>query len=480
MPTNSSRDDICFTPTAQLAQEIKRGSISPVEVVDAYLKRIEDYDDVLNAYVTVLEDEARERAKKAERAVEEGDELGALHGVPIATKDLRDMKEGVRHTFGSKLFENVPAPRTSASIKRLEDAGAIILGKTNVPEFGHKGVTDNEVTGATATPLDTTKNAGGSSGGSASAVAGGLAPAATGSDSGGSIRIPAAACGVFGLKPSFGLIPIDSRPNVFGLKTHHSVQGPLTRTVEDAALLLDVLTGVHSRDPSSVPVDIDFRGAVDGSIDELSIAYSPELDVFPVDDGVNSVLGDAIGAFEEAGATVDEVTLDHGISMDELADTIETTFSTSLRGLRANLKEAFGVDLLEYPDMVSDSLLELLEVGGKKSLEDVAVTGITRTQLFDAVQDVLAEYDLLVTPTLSLSEGLDLHTDKGTEWSLALTWPFNWTGHPVAAVPPGQHGNLSVSMQIVGERYRDDMVLAASARFEELRPWHDIYPEKIS
>ncbi|PSQ16917.1 amidase [Halobacteriales archaeon QS_8_69_26] len=468
-----------FAPATDLAARIREGEVSPVAVVDAYLDEIADRDEEINAYVTVTGDHARERAREAEVAVEDGELWGPLHGVPVALKDLRDLVEGVPHSFGSKLIGDLGyAPeRTAANVRRLQDAGAIVLGKTNVPEFGHKGVTDNEYVGATASPVAPETNAGGSSGGSAAAVAAGMAPLATGSDSGGSIRIPAAACGVFGHKPSFGLIPIDSRPNAFGLKTHHSVQGPLTRTVEDAALLMESLVGPHPVDPASVPdPGIDFEGALDRGVEDLRVAYSPDLETFPVEEGVADQVAATVRALESAGATVEEVTVDHGHSMDELADAIETTFSASLVGLAETLQASFGLDVRDYPDQVSDSLLDLIAIGEEKTVGDVARTGIVRTDVYDAVQAVLADYDLLVTPTTGQA-GMDLHTDRGLEWEVALTWPFNWTGHPAASVPAGltDEGH-PVGTQIVGRPYADDDVFAASAAVERERPWHDVYP----
>ncbi len=465
-----------FAPAVDLAAAVRDGEVTPTDAVETYLDRIDERDDAVNAYVTVTDERAREAAREAERALEDGEDPGPLCGVPVALKDLSDLKEGVRHTFGSKLVADLGyrAERTSAAVQRLEDAGAVVLGKTNTPEFGHKGVTQNEVIGATATPVDTDYNAGGSSGGAAAAVAAGMAAVATGSDAGGSIRIPAAACGVFGHKPSFGLVPLDARPNAFGRATLHTTVGPLARTVADAALVLEVIAGQHPRDPSSVPVDVDFRGAVERPVEDLEIAYSPDLEVFPVEDGVEAVVADATEAFVEAGATVERVTVDHGLSMDELREAIATTFGAQFVGVAEVLRREFGVDLRDFEGVVSDSLLELLATGDEQSVADVAATGIVRTRVFDAVQDVFEEYDLLVTPTVGTA-AMDLHTDRGLEWELALTWPFNWTGHPAASVPAGlTDDGLPAGLQIVGPRYDDETVLAASAAVERERPWADL------
>lgn len=467
-----------FAPMTDLATRIREGDLTATAAVEGYLEEIDRRDDEINAYVTVIEESAREAAAAADDALEAGESVGPLHGVPVAIKDLRDMKEGVAHTFGSKLVADTGfvSPRTSASVQRLEDAGAIVLGKTNVPEFGHKGATDNNVIGPTASPIDPSNQAGGSSGGSAAAVAGGMAAVATGSDSGGSIRIPAAACGLFGHKPSFGIIPVDARPNAFGMKTHHTVHGPLARTVRDAALVLDVTKGYHPDDPSSVPVDIDFLDAVDRPVDDLRIAYSADLDVFPIADDVADTVEDALAGFEAAGATVEPISVDHGLSLETLKEDIETTFSTQLVGVAEILKAEFGVDMRDFDDLVTESLLKLLAIGDEKTVAEFAATGLTRTELFDAVQDIFAEYDLLATPTLGVSQ-LELETDRGLEWETALTWPFNWTGHPAAALPAGRTADDGLaSIQLVGKPYRDETVIAASAAFERERPWESLYP----
>jgi len=467
-----------FVSMAELAGRIRRREVSSVDAVEAYLEVIERRDDEIQAYVTVIEEEARAAAREADETLASGDPLGPLHGVPIALKDLREFKEGVRHTFGSKPIADMGyvAERTNAPVRRLEEAGAIVLGKTNIPEFGHKGITQNEIVGATASPVDTDYNAGGSSGGSAAAVGAGMAAAATGSDSGGSIRIPAAACGIYGLKPSFGLVPVDSRPNAFDLHQHHSVQGPLTRTVEDAALMMDVLSGQHSADPATVPVDIDHRGALDRGVEGVSVGYSRTLELFDVDDEVEAVVREAADALAAAGATVEDVTLDHDLSMDELADAVGTTFATSFLGTAEAIEESFGFDLRERTD-VSDSLQELLSVGDEKSARDVAATGIPRTELYDAVEEVFGEYDLLVTPLLT-SRVMKLHAESKTDWNRAMAWPFNVTGHPAASVPAGlTEDGLPVGTQVVGRRYADDDVLAASAAVERERPWDSFYDQ---
>lgn len=466
-----------YEPMVQLADRIRSGNVSPVDVVEMYLEAIEERDPIINAYITVTADEARESARKAAKAVDSGASLGPLHGVPIALKDLRDHKRGIRHTFGSKPVADMEyiSERTTASVQRLEEAGAIVIGKTNVSEFGHKGSTNNQVIGPTASPIDTDNNAGGSSGGSAAAVSAGMAAAATGSDSGGSIRIPAAACGVYGLKPSFGIIPIDSRPNAFGHPLNHTVLGPLTRTVEDAALLMDVLSGIHSSDPTTVPVDIEFTSAVNRDIEGIRIGFSHDLGLFDVDKSVLDVFHDGLEALHAAGAHVEPVSTEPDFTRDELTSAVRTTFATSILATVDAVEKQLGFDFRDRNDDVSDSFLDLLSFGDRKSARDVASTGIPRTKLYDALKSLFEEFDLIATPVLT-SPGIDLHAEK-TDWNRAMTWPFNVTGHPAASVPAGRTDNgHPVGLQLVGQRYRDDVVIAASAAVQREHPWNDWYP----
>ncbi|ARS88468.1 amidase [Natrarchaeobaculum aegyptiacum] len=465
----------------ELARRIRDGEVTATDAVEAHLERIETVDGEINAFVTVCADEARDAAAEADRAldgVETDEDLGPLHGVPVALKDLGGLKEGVRHTNGSALFADNVADRTALLVERLEDAGAIVIGKTNTPAFGHKGTTDNGVIGPTASPVDTDLNAGGSSGGSAAALGARMTPIATGSDAGGSIRIPAALCGVYGLKPTFGLVPDDSRPSAFGRSTHHVTKGPMTRTVADAALMLSVLAGPDASDPRSVPVEVDPLEALERPVDGWSIAYSPALEAFDVAEEVQSVVDEAVTAFEAAGATVDEVTLDHGYSMSELEAAVLPTYTTSILETATLLEEEHGIDLREHPDEVPDSLLAMVEAGERFGAADIARSGVVRTDFYDSVESVLAEYDLLVTPTLSYAD-IALEDDpRVSDWNWTLTWPFNWTGHPVASVPAGvtDRGH-PVGLQVLGRRFDDEAVIAASAALERERPWDWLYED---
>ncbi|MDQ3910659.1 MAG: amidase family protein [Actinomycetota bacterium] len=485
-------EDLCFTPASELASRIRRRDLSPVEVVDAFLERIEDRNGRINAYVTVLDEEARKKARESERLLGSGRPLGSLHGVPVAIKDLFDFKAGVRNTFGSKLLAGFVPRQSVTYVQRLEAAGAIVLGKTNTPEFGHKGATDNLLFGPTSTPFAPGKNAGGSSGGSAAAVADGLAAIAQGTDSGGSIRIPASFCGVYGLKASFGRVATASRPDAFVTHTPFSHSGPLSRTVEDAALMVDVMAGPHPRDPFSLPYDgTDYLAATRQSVEGLSVAYSPDFGVFPVDERIGTMVGRAVRAFEEAGAHVEEVGVKMKRAQQELSELWLREMGIRYADFLGGLKEE-GLDLLsEHRDELTPQFVELLESAQGMSAVEYKRDDMARTEVFDAIQDVFDGYDLLVTPTLAVppfdnaDDGNTLGPTKvaGEEVNPLLGWcltyPINFTGHPSASVPCGfVDEGLPVGMQIVGRRYADDVVLAASAAFERIRPWHGSYPPR--
>lgn len=480
---------VCFTPATALAARIRNGDISPVTVVDAYLDRIESRNDELRAYVTVLREEAREAAREAERVASREDDLGPLHGLPVAIKDLFALKAGTRHTFGSTVFADFVADRDSPVVSRLEDAGAIVLGKTNTPEFGNRPITDNELVGATGTPFDPTKTAGGTSGGSAAAVADGMAALAQGSDAGGSVRIPAACCGVYGLKPSFGRVPNGSRPNGFAEQTPFVQHGPLARTVEDAALMLDVMAGPHPDDPFTHPgSDGEFSSAVRRSIDGLDIGYSPDLGIFHVDPEVRAAIDDAVGVFAEAGAIVEQTPVEFDYPTDEIQDAWRTFFQVLLADVELQIREAHGVALLEdHPETIDPLFASIVEAGREHSVMELKRADIVRTSVYDTVQNLLAEYDLLVTPTLAVApfdkhlvgpteiDGTDV--DPFIDW--ILSWIFNMTDHPAASVPAGfTDGGLPIGMQLVGRRFGDETVLAASRTFERLRPWQDAYTDR--
>jgi amidase/aspartyl-tRNA(Asn)/glutamyl-tRNA(Gln) amidotransferase subunit A len=417
-----------------------------------------------------------------------GAALGPLHGVPCAIKDLFDFKPGWKATFGGiRALEGFVSDTHCAFAERIEQAGAILIGKTNSPVMGFRGTCDNPLFGPTRNPFDLARNSGGSSGGSAAAVADGLLPLAEGTDGGGSIRIPASWCGVYGYKASFGRVPFFGGPNAFVGTAPFLFEGPITRTVEDAALALTALAGYHPRDPYSLDESVDFGVATRRGIEGWKIAYSPNLDVFPVDRRVAEVVAGAVRAFEEAGAHVEEVEVGIARPQQELSDLwCRLITPGSLHAFE--MFKAGGIDLLaDHRDDLPPQLLEWLERGRRYSTLDLARDQALRTEIYHAIQGVLNRYDLLVTPTLACLP-VENRSDGDTVGPSAvegeavdpligwcLTYPINFTGHPAASIPAGLADGLPVGMQIVGRRYADSDVLAASAAFERLRPWRQTY-----
>ncbi|MDO9573851.1 MAG: amidase, partial [Candidatus Contubernalis sp.] len=277
--------DICWSSGLDIIQAIKKKEVSPVEVLHIYLDRIKEMKPSINAMVTLTEKLARTQAKKAEESILKGEPLGLLHGVPVTLKD-NIFTQGIKTTFGSKLYENFVPDSDAVLVERLKKAGAIILGKTNTPEFGLLPITDNLIFGSTQNPWDHNKTSGGSSGGSAAAVSAGLCPISIGNDTGGSIRIPASLCGVYGLKPSFGRIPIYPRLPGWDTLIH---EGPITRTVADAALTLEVLAGPDERDRLSLPAAAtDYLSTLNKGVKGLTVAYSHDLGYAIVDPEIRS------------------------------------------------------------------------------------------------------------------------------------------------------------------------------------------------
>jgi len=477
--------NLCYRSAAQLARQIRLGEVSPVDVVDAHFERIHEYNGEINAYIDLYEEDAREQAKEAEKAVRNSENLGPLHGVPLSVKDNIAVA-GKRYTNGVVPFEDNVADEDDATVERLKDAGAIIIGKTNLPEFATKAVTDNELFGPTGNPFDSGKMTGGSSGGAAAATAAGLATLSLGTDGGGSARIPASACGVFGMKPTFGRLPTVLRPDGLAHYNPMRSKGPLTRTVEDGALVLDVLSGYHPDDPFSLPDDdADYVEATREPIDDLDIAYSVDMGVFPIDERVRSIFDDAIDTLAKSGATLTEAAPDFGHSREKMLGSWEVGFFLVLAEALELIKENEGLDLLEdHRDELEANNVEAAETGLAMSAVDYRKNDVIRTDVFEAVQSLFEEYDLLVTPTLAVPPfehgiwGPDTvdgeQVNEVIGW--CLTWLFNMTGHPAASVPAGfTDDGLPVGLQIIGPRFEDATVLSACGTYERLEPWHDEY-----
>lgn len=477
-----------YKSISELSQLIREKRLSPVELLEATIKRIETRNQETNSFVYLNFSEARERARQAEEMVMAGEKLGPLHGIPTAIKDLFDFKPGWPATYGG-----IPALKDHIAdfycvyAERIEKAGAIIVGKTNSPIMGFRGTCDNPLFGPTKNPFDVTKNSGGSSGGSAAAVADGLIPIAEGTDGGGSIRIPSAWCGTYGYQASYGRVPMVMRPNAFGGMSPFLYEGTITRTVEDAAIGMASLTGYDSRDPLSVNSKVDYMGALHKSMKGWKIAYSPDFDVYPVDERVKNVVKSAVQLFEDAGAHVEEVQF--GIKRDqkELSDCWCRMMMTTNIATFEILKRK-GLDLLKNDrDDLPEEFTYWSEYVHHMKATDIIIDQIIRTEIFDSIQKIFNEYDLIMTPTLACLpvDNADNGETKGPShingiemnrligW--CLTYFTNFTGHPSASIPAGLADHLPVGMQIIGKRLADEDVFTASSIFEQLKPWKGTY-----
>jgi len=463
----SAQDDLCWLSALELAAQIRAKKISPVEVVDAVLARIERVNPTLNAFCTLTADEARDAAQAAEVSVMTGEELGPLHGVPVSIKDLLFTRR-LLTTGGSRLFaEHVPE-EDAVSVERLKGAGAIILGKTNTAEFGHKAVTDNPLFGITRNPWSTSLTPGGSSGGSAAAVAAGMGPLALGTDDGGSIRIPASFCGIYGLKPSFGRVPRGAGFPGWETLSH---TGPMTRTVRDAALVLDALAGPDDRDRFSLQAEAgpSFLESCEGGLAGLSVAWSADLGHAIVDPEVAEICAKAAEDFEALGCHVEVVTPGW--------DNPEEIFRAIAP---AEIYSAWGDRLEDGADLLDRSLVALLKYGEGITARQYLAATARRQEFWTEVQRFLARFDLLITPTVAVPafpvarpavKEIDGRPVSPLGW-IPFCFPFNLTGQPAASVPVGfTSAGLPVGLQIVGRRFADRTVLAASAAFEAAHPW---------
>jgi len=473
-----SRSDLCRLSAVEQARLIRERAISPVELVDAVFARIHALEPVLHAFCTLVEEPARDAARAAEQAVMRGDPLGPLHGVPISVKDLICTR-GVTTASGSRGYRDFVPEEDDVTVERVLAAGAILIGKTNVPEFGYAGVGWNELFPETANPWDTSRTPGGSSAGSAAAVAAGMGALTLGSDGGGSIRGPASFCGLFGMKASFGRVPLypgcrDPRfPGVSGWETVEHI-GPLTRTVADGALLMSVIAGPDDRDRHSLPAgDCDWLAEPTRPLGRLRIAYTPDFGYSKVDREVRDITAAAARVFaDDLGCELVEDSPDLGDIFDLFLAVI--TRDTDLRGLRA---------MAERGEVAMPQLLWLLEK--QWTAEDFTDAAMRRQAVCNTLWRFMRNYDLLLTPTVSTPAFAlgrwSADTVEGVPGDEAnpspFTYPFNFSGQPAASVPAGfTSDGLPVGLQIVGRHLADATVLRAAAAFEAARPWADRWP----
>jgi len=459
-------DAVIRTDALTLAQRIRTKQVSPVAVVDAVLERIEALQPTVNAFITVTADEAREAARRAEAAVMAGEPLGPLHGVPFSVKDLLFTRGG-RTTMGSLIFADQVPGEDAVPVRRLREAGAILVGKTTTPEFGHKPLTDSPLFGATRNPWDLSRSAGGSSGGAAAAVATGQAPLALGTDGGGSIRLPASCCGIVGLKPTLGRVPHVQQADLFSTTSYI---GPMARTVAEASAGFDAIVGFDPGDPYSRPEPLD--DPRDAEVRGRRIGWLPRVGNRLVDPDVLAACEAAARHLEGRGAVVETV--------EEDVTAFEQAFLIFFQG---GLAARVGPHMAKFGDKIARSLRESVERGARWSAADWANALGQRTAMYRRVQTLFRRFDFLLSPTLS-RPALALDHDPfepitiGGETAGSIRgawypylWPFNLSGHPAVSLPCGWSADgLPIGLQIVGPWYADRRVLALAAQLERERP----------
>ncbi|MBK5101134.1 MAG: hypothetical protein JJE15_09115 [Desulfobacteraceae bacterium] len=462
-----------YMSARELAKLIHSEDLSPTELMESTLRRIEALNPSLNAFVTLRAEKAMDEAKAMAKRIAAGEDPGPLAGIPIGVKDLEDT-EGMVTSFGSIPYKDNMALQDSIQVSRLKAAGAIVVGKTNTPEFGFTGFTKNRLYGVTRNPWNRERTPGGSSGGSAAAVAAGMVPLATGSDAGGSIRIPACYSGCVGFKPSYGRIPLDPLPFLY--MSPMPVLGPLSRTVEDAALYLDCTVGYHPSDPYSLPLPgKSYVECLNRLRAPLRIGFSPTLGYARVQKEILSLVEKAVKSFEHMGHTVE---MWEGALPDVSQAWTELMNSAVYAQVQHHL-ETIRADM-------GRTLVNVLDQAKNLTLRDQIRNHKTRMELNKVLGEFFNRFDLLLTPTMP-TEAFAAKGPPPAEidghpipllGAVAFTYPFNLSGHPAATVRAGFTGaGLPAGLQIIGPRHRDDLVLQAAYAYEQTCPWNDHWPD---
>ena len=454
----SANDQLLAASAVELRRMIGAKEISPVGLLEACIERIERLNPAVNAVTATCYGRARAEAKAAERAVLAGEPLGLLHGLPTGIKDLDDTG-GLLTTYGSPLYRDFVPERDNAMVARVRSAGAVVVGKTNVPEFGAGANSRNVVWGATGNPFDPNLNAGGSSGGSAVALACDMLPVCTGSDTGGSLRIPAAKCGVVGFRPSPGLAPVERRSLGW---TPISVVGPLGRTVADTCLLLGAQAAFDDCDPLSYPVDgHEFAAPAPCDPGRLRVAYTEDFGICPVDKAIREVFRAKVKTMRHLFRSCDEGRFDFG-DADRCFDVIRAA------NYAARYREPYEKD----PSSLGPNVRANYEIAAGMTMADVASAHVEQTRIFRRFQQTFRDYDLVLAPTTPVSPfpwtqlylaEMDGKPLRNYYHWLALTYVITLATNPAISIPCGtDHKGMPFGLQIVG-RFRGDRALLGAA-----------------
>ena len=467
-----NKEDICFMSACDMFDAIRSQDLTSIEITETIIERIEKINPIINAYCTPTFDLAREMAEAADKRVRKGEKIGLLNGIPTSIKDLNETG-GIRTTFGCIIFENNIPDKDELIVKKLKDAGIVLLGKTNTPEFGHKAVTDNSIFGETKNPWIRNRTPGGSSGGAAAAVASGMGPLAQGSDGGGSIRIPSCLCGVYGIKPSYGRVP-----SLCDRVSYHRLaqNGPIVRHVEDAALMLDILAGSNDIDKYTLSnPELRYIDALKEIPKNIKIGFSLDLGyVKALNSEIKNSIVDSVYKFEKLDWSVEEVKI-------KLKQAYRSFATILLAGLAYDYRKY----LKNWKERMTPTFVNLIESGLNFTGMDLMHAELQNIKFYNQFTEYFGNFDILITPTTAVTafELGKMFPDKiegkavsPVGW-MPFTYPFNLTGHPAASIPCGwSNEGLPIGMQIIGPRANDKLVLQVSKAFEEIAPWQDKRP----
>ena len=478
MNVSSADQSLAFNPAVKLISMLREKQVSSVELTRLYLDRIEAFDNRLHSYLTVDAENALSLAAKADKRLMSGNVVGPLDGLPISIKDL-EITAGLKTTGGSQIFKDRIPKEDSVVVERIKSAGAVILGKTNTPEFGLLGVTYNLLGEHCRNPWNFNKTSGGSSGGAASALAAGLCPVSIGGDGGGSIRIPSSFCGVFGLKPTQGRVPKYGGAGLPIAANHLSQTGPISRSVADSALIMQIISGFDARDPSGFIDEITHDTFSPASTaNGLRIGWSSDLGFAAVDSEVLNICQEATTSLKNAGCEIDNA----DIVLNEPFGPFRTLFS-------AMAYTAYSQLLENYPDQITDYAANCIENGASVTGADYAAALGYVDQIKSIFNSAFEKFDVIITPTLAV-EAFDalgpletVNEVNGREvdpwWGyFPFTFPINLAGLPASSVPVGFSKNkLPIGLQIIGRPRDEKTVLSVSAALEQISPWADTKPD---
>lgn len=479
----------------EISNLAKNKELKPSEIIDYFISRIEERNDSINAFVYTKFDYAKNQAKKLEKEIMHGncDDMMFV-SVPFALKDFLDSKKGWTNSHGGVKCLIREDVESSQFCLAMEENGGVAIGKTNAPSYGFRGTCDNKLYGPTKNPFNTKYNSGGSSGGSAASICDGLVPIAQGTDGGGSIRIPASWCNLFGFKPSVCSIPSIARPDAWAATHPYCFDFGLTKDVSDACALLNIMEVYNPKDPLSTPrSNIDYLKEAQKSIKGLKIAYTDDYDLFPVDEEVKKTVRESAYALKDCGATIEDVKFTFAKSVNEYADMWckSISFDSTIE-ISEMKKQGFDIIKNHSSDLPKEFIYYYNKVKND-TIYDVYEFNKIRTELYDIQTELFSKYDILISPTTvclpvknannnntlgpRIVNGIKLDRIIG----YCMTYFSNFTGNPSASIPCGlSKNNLPIGMQIIGRRFDNLSVLKTSMAYEKIRPWKDYYKIPLS